>query len=59
MSQNPKVGKIIRQVAKLDKAWKAEGKQEGPLENQLAFTLGQAYRAGAGTNARRAQRRNG
>jgi hypothetical protein len=51
-------GKLIRRVAKLDRAWRTAGKQEGPLENRLAFELGNAYRAGVGSVARRAQARN-
>lgn len=51
-------GKLIRKVAKLDRAWRVGGKHEGPLENRLAMYLGRAYRAGIGTQARRAQARN-
>lgn len=58
MSQNPEVGKIVRKVAKLDKAWKKDGKAEGRTENDLAMHLGRAYRAGVGSAARRAQSRN-
>lgn len=53
-----KAGKLIRKVAKLDRRWRAEGQPEGRLANDLAFTLGQAYRAGLGTTARRQQIRN-
>lgn len=52
-------GKLIRKVAKLDRAWRAEGKAEGRTANELAFQMGNAYRAGVGPAARRAQRKNG
>ena len=48
-------GKLIRKIAKLDRAWRFEGKQEGRLENKLAFELGNAYRAGMGRKARQTQ----
>lgn len=48
-------GKLIRRIAKLDRAWRLEGKQKGRTENKLAFELGNAYRAGMGNKARRAQ----
>lgn len=51
-------GKILRSVAKLDKAWRTAGKPEGTLENRLARVLGDAYRAGLGTKARDIQNRN-
>lgn len=51
-------GKLVRKVAKLDRAWRLSGKVEGRTENALAFQLGNAYRAGVGTAARRAQARN-
>jgi hypothetical protein len=51
-------GKLIRKIAKLDRAWRAAGKQEGKTENALAWRLGQAYRAGMGTRARQVQARN-
>jgi len=50
-------GKLVRKVEKLDKAWRAGGKQEGRTENDLAMYLGRAYRAGVGKAARRAQGR--
>lgn len=51
-------GKLIRKIAKLDRAWRAAGKHEGKTENALAWRLGQAYRAGMGTRARQVQARN-
>lgn len=51
-------GKLVRKVAKLDRAWRAAGKVEGRTENDLAMYLGRAYRAGVGNAARRAQARN-
>ena len=51
-------GKLVRKVEKLDKAWRAGGKQEGRTENALAMHLGRAYRAGLGDKARDIQNRN-
>jgi hypothetical protein len=51
-------GKLVRKVAKLDRAWRLAGKAEGRTENELARVLGVAYRAGVGTAARRAQNRS-
>lgn len=51
-------GKLIRKIAKLDKAWRAAGKPEGKTENALAFNLGKAYRAGLGDKARDVQNAN-
>jgi hypothetical protein len=51
-------GKLIRKIAKLDKAWRAAGKAEGRTENALAMNLGRAHRAGLGTKARKVQARN-
>ena len=51
-------GKLIRKIAKLDRAWRLGGRQEGKTENALAWRLGQAYRAGMGTRARQVQARN-
>ena len=39
-------GKLIRRIAKLDRAWRLEGKPEGRTANRLAFELGNAARAG-------------
>lgn len=57
MSKRAK-GKLVRRVAKLDRRWRAGGRQEGRTENALAFALGQAHRAGLGRAARRVQIRN-
>lgn len=57
-SDKRKAGRKIRKILKLDKAWRAGGKQEGKAENALAHKLGQAYRAGLGSDAERARRRN-
>lgn len=46
---------ILARVARLDMAWRRTGKQEGRLENALAFELGQAGRAGFGDESRRVQ----
>jgi hypothetical protein len=54
-SRGKLVRKLIRNIAKLDRAWRLEGKQEGRLANKLAFELGNAYRAGMGAKARQAQ----
>ena len=51
-------GKLVRTVAKLDRAWRLEGQVEGRTENGLAMHLGRAYRAGVGRQARRVQARN-
>lgn len=51
-------GKLVRRIAKLDRAWRLAGKVEGRTENALAFALGNAHRAGLGRAARRAQCRS-
>lgn len=51
-------GKLIRKIAKLDRAYRLAGKVEGKLENRLAFELGNAARAGMGTLSRKVQNRN-
>jgi hypothetical protein len=51
-------GRLLRKVAKLDRTWRAEGRQEGPVENELARVLGVAARAGLGRESRRMQIRN-
>jgi hypothetical protein len=51
-------GKLIRKIAKLDRAWRLAGKAEGRTANDLGMYLGRAYRAGMGTTARRAQSRS-
>jgi hypothetical protein len=51
-------GKLIRKVAKLDRAWRLEGKAEGRTENELARTLGVAARAGLGRRSREVQNRS-
>lgn len=51
-------GKLIRRIAKLDRAWRLAGKAEGKLENRLAFELGQAARAGLGRKSRQVQIRS-
>ena len=51
-------GRIIRKVARLDMAWRQAGRQEGRVENQLAFELGRAARCGLGPKSRRVQCRN-
>jgi hypothetical protein len=51
-------GRLVRTVAKLDRAWRLEGQHEGRTENALAMHLGRAYRAGVGRQARRVQARN-
>ena len=52
-----KLGRKVRQVVRLHRAWDAEGRQEGRSENDLAWRLGQAYRMGVGPAAERARRR--
>lgn len=52
------VGRAVRRIVKLDRAWRAGGRQEGRTENDLAMFLGRAYRAGFGPAAERARRRN-
>lgn len=49
------IRKLIQKIARLDRAWRLAGKLEGRLENQLAFELGNAYRARIGDKARHAQ----
>jgi hypothetical protein len=51
-------GKLVRKVEKLDKAWRAGGRQEGRTENDLAMNLGRAARAGLGRKSRQVQNRN-
>jgi hypothetical protein len=51
-------GKLIRRIAKLDRAWRLAGKVEGRTENALAWRLGQAARAGMGEKAREIQCRS-
>lgn len=58
MNERRAKGKLVRRVAKLDRAWRAGGRTEGRTENELAFQLGNAYRAGVGPAARRVQNRN-
>lgn len=50
-------GRQLRKVERLDKEWRAEGKQKGRTENALAHELGKAYRAGNGDKARKMQGR--
>lgn len=50
-------GRKIRQVIRLDRAWRADGKCEGRTENHLAWRMGQAYRMGVGPQMERARRR--
>lgn len=52
-----KQGRKIRQVLRLDRAWRAGGRQEGRTENDLAWRMGQAYRMGVGADMERARRR--
>jgi hypothetical protein len=59
MSQDKRAkGKQIRKVEKLDKAWRAGGRQEGRTENDLAMHLGRAARMGLGNKSRQVQNRN-
>lgn len=51
-------GKLVRRIAKLDRAWRLAGKVEGRTENALAFALGQAARAGLGRKSRQVQSRS-
>jgi hypothetical protein len=51
-------GKQLRKVEKLDKAWRAGGRQEGRTENDLAMHLGRAARMGLGAKSRKVQNRN-
>jgi len=53
-----KAGALLRKVAKLDRTWRAEGRNEGRTENELARMLGVAARAGLGRESRRMQIRN-
>lgn len=48
-------GKLIRLIAKLDRAWRLKGQPEGRLANRLAFELGNAARAGMSGKARQTQ----
>lgn len=57
MSKDPKAGRQLRKVERLDREWRQSGKQEGRTENALAHELGKAYRAGNGEKARRMQGR--
>lgn len=51
-------GKLLRKIAKLDRAWRLAGKVEGRTENALAWRLGQAARAGMGAKSRKVQSRS-
>jgi hypothetical protein len=51
-------GKLIRKIAKLDRAWRLAGRTEGRMENELAFQLNQAARAGMGRRSREVQSRS-
>ena len=51
-------GKLVRKIAKLDRAWRLSGKAEGRTENELARMLGVAARAGLGKKSRQAQNRS-
>jgi hypothetical protein len=51
-------GKLIRKIAKLDRAWRLGGKVEGRTENDLAMYLGRAARAGMGRRSREVQSRS-
>jgi hypothetical protein len=51
-------GKLIRRIAKLDRAWRLAGKPEGRTENALAFELGNAARRSLGRKSREIQSRN-
>jgi hypothetical protein len=51
-------GKLIRNIAKLDRAYRLAGKREGRTENRLAFKLGVAARAGMGRKSRQVQSRS-
>ena len=55
---NRKAGKLIREITKLDKMWRAAGKPEGKIANRLAWKLGIAYRSGLGDKARAMQNAN-
>lgn len=57
-AQARKNGKLIRRIAKLDRAWRLAGKAEGRTENALAFELGNAARAGMGRRSREVQSRS-
>jgi hypothetical protein len=52
------VGRAIRRIVRLDRAWVAGGRQEGRVENDLCMYLGRAYRAGFGPAAERARRQS-
>lgn len=55
-----KLGKMVRRVVKLDRAWKANGMQEGRIENDLTWRMGQTIRAGvSAAKLDRARRVNG
>lgn len=59
-SQKRNHGRQLRRIARLDRAWKAEGKREGRTENALCWRLGQAYRAGiAERDMNKVRRANG
>lgn len=57
MSKRAK-GKLVRRIAKLDRACRLAGKVEGRTENALAFALGQAARVGLGRKSRQVQSRS-
>ena len=56
-TEDRRKGRKIRQVVRLDQAWRAGGRQEGRAENELAWRMGQAYRLGVGPDMERARRR--
>lgn len=51
-------GKLMRLIAKLDRAWRMAGKPEGRLADRLAFELGNAARAGMARKSRQMQRQS-
>lgn len=59
MSQDKRTaGRLLRKVARMDRAWRQEGKVEGRTENALAHVLGVAARAGLGRESRIQQNRS-
>lgn len=51
-------GKLLRRIARLDRAWRLAGKLEGRLETTLAFELGNAARRGLHGKSRKIQIRS-
>jgi hypothetical protein len=55
--ENRHQGRMIRRVVRLHRAWENNLRTGGRVENDLAWQMGRAYRAGIGADMERARRR--